>query len=101
MKDSAQYAYQFDNSKPGGKMPRGKRKPGAVPKKPAASAQKYPKPVAKGKTSVKPMIPVKPNTSAGATGSRGGRTVSVPAKPKTGVALPLKRISRPRGMYSK
>lgn len=82
-------------------MPRGKRKPGAVPKKPAASAQKYPKPVAKGKTAVKPMIPVKPNGSAGVSGSRGGRTVSVPAKPKSVVGFPIKKISRPRGMYSK
>lgn len=94
-------AYMWDNSYPNGTMPRAKRKPGAVPKKPAASAKKYPKPVAKGNTSVKPMIPVKPNNSAGVSGSRGGRTVSVPAKPKTGVALPLKRISRPRAMYNK
>ncbi len=82
-------------------MPRGKKKPSAVPKKPAASAKKYPKPMAKGKTAVKPMIPVKPNGSAGVSGSRSGRTVSVPAKPKSVVGFPIKKISRPRGMYSK
>ena len=93
------FAYMWDNSYPNGAMPRAKRKPNAVPKKPAASAQKYPKPVAKGKTPVKPMIAVKPNNSAGATGSKGGRTIRV--SPKVVRPQTSKTTPRPRAMYNK
>ena len=76
MKDAAQFAYQFDNSKSGGKMPKGKKKAVVAAKKPAApSAQKYQKP-----EPVKPAV--KKVTSYGPTGSKGGRSVVVKSMPK-------------------
>jgi hypothetical protein len=76
MKDAAQFAYMFDNSKSGGKMPKGKKKPVVVAKKPAgSSAPKYQKP-----EPVKPAV--KKVTSVGVTGSKGGRSVVVKSMPK-------------------
>jgi len=86
MKDSAASAYMWDNSKPGGKMPKDNKKPAPAAKKPAApSAPKYQKP-----EPVKPAV--KKVTSAGPTGSKGGRSVKVSpqSKPKS---YPLQRIS--------
>lgn len=70
MKDSATYAYQFDNSKSGGKMPKDKKKPVVAVKKPSLGTQKMLKP-----EPVKPTV--KKVTSVGVTGSRGGRSISV------------------------
>ncbi len=78
MKDSAQFAYMFDNSKSGGKMPKSKvkKKPVVAAKKPvASSAPKYQKP-----EPVKPAV--KKVTSAGPTGSKGGRSAVGKSMPK-------------------
>ena len=66
MKDAAQFAYMFDNSKSGGKMPKSKKKPVVAAKKPVVGTSKYLKP-----EPVKPAV--KKVTSVGVTGSKGGR----------------------------
>ena len=86
MKDSATSAYMWDNSKSGGKMPKDNKKSAPAAKKPVApAAQKYlkPEPVKKA---------VKKVTSAGPTGSKGGRSVKVSPQSKP-ESLPLRRIS--------
>ena len=75
MKDAAEFAYQFDNSKSGGKMPKGKKKPVVAVKKPFAGVQKMQKP-----EPVKPAV--KKVTSVGVTGSKGGRSAVGKSMPK-------------------
>ena len=78
MQDLAQFASMFDNSKPGGKMPKGKKKSVVAAKKPVGSSApkyKYQKP-----EPVKPAV--KKVTSVGPTGSKGGRSAVGKSMPK-------------------
>jgi hypothetical protein len=85
MKDAAQFAYMWDNSKPGGKMPKGKKKPVVAAKKPFLGKQLVQKP-----EPVKPAV--KKVTSYGPTGSKGGRSAVGKSMPKPAAKKPSRSM---------